>query len=56
MCVQQSFKQLTPQHIRKVAKSLAEKELQSQKKVFQSWGILGDWDNAYTTMGKNIQF
>lgn len=45
---------MTPQQIRSKAESFARETIKLQKQTFQSWGIIGDWDNAYTTMGTAI--
>ncbi|KAL3275572.1 hypothetical protein HHI36_020328 [Cryptolaemus montrouzieri] len=38
-----------PLEIRKKAKRFAKETIENQKKIFCSWGILGDWNNSYTT-------
>ncbi|XP_018320413.1 isoleucine--tRNA ligase, mitochondrial isoform X2 [Agrilus planipennis] len=38
-----------PMEVRQKAKQFAEKTIVKQKQVFRSWGIIGDWDNNYTT-------
>ncbi|KAJ8925130.1 hypothetical protein NQ315_001312 [Exocentrus adspersus] len=35
--------------IRSKARSFAHKTVQEQQAVFKSWGVIGDWKNAYTT-------
>lgn len=35
--------------LRKIASSIADDFIALQKKNFQAWGILGDWDNFYST-------
>ncbi|XP_060534697.1 isoleucine--tRNA ligase, mitochondrial [Cylas formicarius] len=40
---------LNPVEIREKARNFAKTTVEEQKSVFKSWGILGDWDNAYTT-------
>lgn len=32
-----------------IAKSFALETMEKQKQAFLSWGIIGDWDNAYAT-------
>ena len=41
--------------VRAVAKRLATKTVQDQKQTFQTWGIMADWDNAWTTMDKEFE-
>lgn len=45
---------MTPAQIRDLAKNLASETIESQKKTFKSWGIIGDWDNAWKTMGRYV--
>lgn len=45
---------MTPFQIRHLAKTLANGTIETQKKTFRSWGILGDWDNAWKTMGNHV--
>ncbi|CAH1156158.1 unnamed protein product [Phaedon cochleariae] len=35
--------------IRTKARNFAMKTVEDQKKVFKSWGVIGDWDNSYRT-------
>ncbi|KAI9726880.1 MAG: isoleucine-tRNA ligase [Chrysothrix sp. TS-e1954] len=42
--------QLGASEIRDAARSLAVNTIDEQKKAFKNWAIMGDWDNAYTTM------
>jgi isoleucyl-tRNA synthetase len=37
--------------VREWAKECALEQIEIQKKQFRSWGIMGDWDKAYRTMG-----
>lgn len=46
---------VSPMDIRECAKQLALKYIQLQRSQFMSWGILGDWDNYYTTMDKHFE-
>jgi isoleucyl-tRNA synthetase len=39
-----------------VAKKIALEALEIQRKEFISWGIIGDWENPYRTMGMEILF
>ena len=41
--------------VRAVAKRLATQTVQGQKQTFQKWGIMADWDNAWTTMDKGFE-
>ena len=41
--------------IRKVARGLAQKAMENQKKSFKEWGIMADWNNAWKTMQKRFQ-
>lgn len=43
---------MQPSDIRRVAKERALKEVEKQKADFMSWGVMGDWDNPYKTLGK----
>jgi isoleucyl-tRNA synthetase len=45
---------LTPLQIRDVAKKSALEALEIQRKEFISWGIMGDWENPYRTLGMKI--
>ncbi|XP_044766597.1 isoleucine--tRNA ligase, mitochondrial isoform X2 [Coccinella septempunctata] len=42
-----------PLEIRNKARKYAQQAIEDQKKIFQSWGILGDWNNIYTTFSKD---
>jgi isoleucyl-tRNA synthetase len=44
---------MKPADIRRVAKERALKEVEKQKADFMSWGVMGDWENAYKTLGKD---
>jgi isoleucyl-tRNA synthetase len=41
--------------VRHAARDLATKTVQEQKKNFQEWAVMADWDNAWTTMDKNFE-
>ncbi|KAF3918297.1 hypothetical protein ABW21_db0204266 [Orbilia brochopaga] len=43
-------KNLTAIEIRGLARELAANTVEAQKKEFRSWGVIGDWENAYRTM------
>ncbi|ORX90165.1 isoleucyl-tRNA synthetase [Basidiobolus meristosporus CBS 931.73] len=42
---------LTPQKIREEARKCALNAVEKQKADFTSWGVMGDWENAYKTLG-----
>lgn len=35
------------------ARNFATETIEKQRKAFQSWGIIGDWDNTYKTYNVN---
>ena len=37
-----------------MARNFAAKTLESQKKEFMSWGVMGDWDRPYSTMAPDF--
>ena len=37
-----------------MARNFAAQAMESQKKEFMSWGIMGDWDTPYTTMAPDF--
>lgn len=41
--------------IRAAAKDLAAKTVQDQKQAFRKWGIIAEWDNAWTTMDRDFE-
>jgi isoleucyl-tRNA synthetase len=41
--------------IRRLARSWAEKHVESQMRDFKRWGIYGDWEQAYCTMDKEYE-
>ncbi|KAI2641062.1 tRNA synthetases class I-domain-containing protein [Xylaria nigripes] len=43
---------LTPVEIRKSARNLASNTVQKQMKSFRSYGVMGDWDQKWTTMDR----
>lgn len=45
-------KNLDAAEIRGLARELASNTVEAQMKEFRSWGVIGDWKNAYRTMGK----
>ncbi|KAF9432820.1 hypothetical protein BGZ76_010263, partial [Entomortierella beljakovae] len=47
--------QLSPMDIRSVAQSSAHSAIEVQKSEFQSYGIMGDFDNGYLTMDKDFE-
>jgi isoleucyl-tRNA synthetase len=40
----------TPLELRRQAKAYALGQIETQKKEFMRWGVLGEWDNPYLTM------
>ena len=42
----------TPQEVCQVATKFAKDAIKVQMKAFKRWGILGEWDSPYVTMGK----
>lgn len=46
---------LGPLEIRQIARQLATRTIEDQKSNFRAWGVMGDWDNAYTTMQKDFE-
>ena len=44
-----------PANIRNVARRMAAKTVEKQKKSFREWAIMADWDNAWTTMDKGFE-
>ncbi|KAL7274888.1 isoleucine-tRNA ligase [Rhizina undulata] len=48
-------KSMRPLEIREIARTLALNTVFGQRKVFKSWGIMGDWDNAYKTLDENYE-
>uniref|UniRef100_H2YST3 isoleucine--tRNA ligase n=1 Tax=Ciona savignyi TaxID=51511 RepID=H2YST3_CIOSA len=50
------FNTLTPPEIRKKSKLFAEETIKVQKKAFERWGIMADWENGcYYTFDKSYQ-
>ena len=41
--------------IRKVARELASQTVETQKKSFREWGVMGDWDAPYKTMNAEFE-
>ncbi|CAG8470009.1 10667_t:CDS:10 [Diversispora eburnea] len=46
---------LTPMQIRTTARKSALDTVEIQKSEFKSWGIMGDWKNAYKTLDKEYE-
>ena len=42
---------LPPQEVRTKAKAYALQQIEIQKKEFVRWGVIGDWEEPYLTMG-----
>ena len=45
----------TPLEIRKYAKKFALEAIAVQKKAFQRWGVLADWEAPYLTMNPQYE-
>jgi isoleucyl-tRNA synthetase len=45
---------LTPLEIRQRAYHYAIQQIELQKKEFIRWGIMGDWDHPYRTLGISL--
>jgi isoleucyl-tRNA synthetase len=41
--------------VRRAARSLATKTVKEQMKGFREWGVMADWDKAWTTMDKGFE-
>jgi isoleucyl-tRNA synthetase len=41
--------------VRRAARSLATKTVKEQMKAFREWGVMADWDKAWTTMDKSFE-
>lgn len=41
--------------IRSVARQLATQTIETQKKGFRGWGVMGEWDKPYKTMDQNFE-
>ncbi|KAK6538723.1 isoleucine-tRNA ligase [Orbilia ellipsospora] len=48
-------KDLKASEIRGLARDLASNTVEAQKKEFRSWGVIGDWENAYRTMDPDYE-
>ena len=48
-------RQLDAVQIRDAARKLAASTVEEQKMRFREWGIMADWDNAWTTMDKEYE-
>ncbi|MCJ1279072.1 isoleucine-tRNA ligase [Puttea exsequens] len=42
-------------NVRRTARKLARKTVQNQKKAFQQWAIMADWENPWTTEDKDFE-
>ena len=49
------IEQMDPVNIRSVARRLAAKTVEKQKKSFREWAIMADWDHTWTTMDKDFE-
>lgn len=46
---------VAPNAIRSAAAGLASETIKMQKQGFMSWGIMGNWDQPYTTMSRSFE-
>lgn len=46
---------MSPLKIRRKASQLAGRTVEEQKKEFQSWGVMGEWDKPYKTMDRDFE-
>lgn len=44
-----------PVSVRKLARDLAVQAIEAQKQSFRQWGVMADWDKAWTTMDKTFE-
>lgn len=44
-----------PVLVRRAARELAAQTVEKQKKSFQEWGIMADWENSWRTMDKSFE-
>ena len=49
------YNQVDAINIRRAARALATRAVESQKKSFREWGVMADWDNAWTTMDRDFE-
>ena len=43
-----------PLVIREKARKFAAETMLTQMEAFKSWGVIGDWENKYCTMGSHV--
>ena len=46
---------MAPIAVRQAAATLAAETVEKQKEGFRSWGVMGDWNNAYRTMSRAFE-
>ncbi|EWC43816.1 hypothetical protein DRE_07325 [Drechslerella stenobrocha 248] len=51
----ENSKNLNATEIRGLARGLASSTVEAQKAEFRSWGVIGDWENAYRTMDPDYE-
>lgn len=51
----EAARQMSPSEIRVAASKLASETVEAQKKSFKSWGVMGEWDQPYTTMSRDFE-
>lgn len=53
--VKSALPKVDPLSIRAQARKLAEDTVQEQSQSFQSWGVMGEWEEPYLTMDKEFE-
>ena len=46
---------MSPSEIRRIARQLASDTIEKQKSSFREWGVMGEWDEPYTTMSSDFE-
>lgn len=46
---------LSAVQVREAARQLAARTIRKQMEGFKKWAVMGDWENAYTTMNKDFE-
>ncbi|KAI8937538.1 hypothetical protein NX059_005256 [Plenodomus lindquistii] len=47
--------EISPVNVRRAARGLAASTIKQQMEGFKTWGVMGDWDNAYQTMNREFE-
>lgn len=50
--IEADHRDMSPTEVRKVAKTTAEKAIVTQKKEFQEFAMMANWDNVYQSFGE----